>query len=72
MIKRYFLQSGKNDVLGNNFVLLQGTKIHHAQCMSRKFFYQVFLCSSINNVFSCIEIQGDAMAHCYAQNTLKS
>ena len=63
-IKRYLLQSARNDVLENNFVLLQGTKIHQTQCISRKFFCQILLCSSIHKVFSCVEIQGDAMADC--------
>ena len=59
--KRYLLQSAKNDVLEKKFVILQGTKIHHTQLILRKFSCQILLCSSIHNVFGCVEIQGDAM-----------
>ena len=68
--KSYLLQSPKNDVLENNFVLLQGTKIHHTQCISRKFFCQVLLCSSVHNIFGCVQIQGDAMADCRLEMVL--
>ena len=67
-MKRYLLQSAKNDVLENNLVLLQGTKIHHIQCIARKFFCQILLCSSIHNNFGCIEVQGDVMTDCLAQS----
>ena len=53
--KRYLLRLAKNDVLENNFVILQGTKIHLCQ---------ILLCSSIYNVYGCFEIQGDLMADC--------
>ena len=66
-MKSYLLQSAKN-VLENNLVLLQGTKIHHIQCIARKFFCQILLCSSIHNNFGCIEIQGDVMTDCLAQS----
>ena len=67
-IKKYILQSAKNDVLLNNFILLQCTRIHYTQCISQIFFCQIFLCSSIHNVFGYAEIQGGAKTDFYAQN----
>ena len=61
--------SSKNILLQmeHNFVLSQSTKIHHTQCISRKFLLQI-LCSSIHIVFGCVGIQGDAKADFQAQN----
>ena len=67
-MKRYLLQSAKNDVLENTFVLLQRTKVNQSQCILRKFFCQILLCSSIHSVSGFVEIQGDAMADYWTQN----
>ena len=43
-------------------------KIHLSECISRKFLSQILLCRSTHDIFGCVEIQGDAMADCPAQN----
>ena len=61
-IKSYLLQSAKNNVLENNSFTRH--KNNHTQCISRVFFCQILLCSSIQNVSSCAVILVDAMADC--------
>ena len=57
-IKRYFLQSVKNDVLEKKFVILQGTKIHHTQLIYESFPVKYFFVAALTTSSAVLKFRG--------------